>query len=140
MTYLNAEYNKKYVLEICYNLWLLCKQIEYVYASFIINFKRKDLENLFLCKNITQTDWMTVVCYTIPAEPTFWEAKLNEQKKFAKRAKQVNSDSFHLYLFDFPLIYQFYAIMNTLVRPTCWNPTDRFISPTFQKILIRSVS
>ena len=56
-------------------------------ARFIMNFKRKDLENLFLCKNMTQTDWMTVV----PAEPTFWEAKLNEQKKFAKRAKQVGS-------------------------------------------------
>ena len=29
------------------------------------------------------------------------------------------NDSFHLCLFNFPFIYQFYSIMNTIVKPTC---------------------
>ena len=36
-------------------------------------------------------------------------------------------DSFHLCLFDFPFIYQFYSIITTLVKSTCWNPADLFI-------------
>ena len=36
-------------------------------------------------------------------------------------------------LFDFPFIYQFYFTMNTLVKPTCWNPDDLFIFKSFHQ-------
>ena len=42
-------------------------------------------------------------------------------------------DSFHLCLFDFPFIYQFYSTMNTLVKPTCWNSADLFIFKSFHQ-------
>ena len=40
-------------------------------------------------------------------------------------------DSFHLCLFNFPLIYQFHSIMTTLVRTTCWNPAELIIWKSF---------
>ena len=52
----------------------------------------------------------------------------------------TDCDSFHLCLFDFPLIYQFYSIMTTLVRTTCWNLADLIIWKSFQKNLMRSVN
>ena len=42
-------------------------------------------------------------------------------------------DSFHLCLFNFPFIYQFYSMMNILVKPTCWNPADLFIFKSFHQ-------
>ena len=33
--------------------------------------------------------------------------------------KDKDNDSFHLCLFDFPFIYQFYSIINMLVKSTC---------------------
>ena len=47
--------------------------------------------------------------------------------------KERGYDSFHLCLFDFPFIYQFYSMMNTLVKLTCWNPTDLFIFKSFHQ-------
>ena len=35
--------------------------------------------------------------------------------------------------FYFPLIYQFYSIMTTLFRTTCWNPADLFILKSFHQ-------
>ena len=43
----------------------------------------------------------------------------------------TDCDSFHLCLFDFPLIYQFYSIMTTLVRTICWNPAELIIWKSF---------
>ena len=42
-----------------------------------------------------------------------------------------DNDSFHLCLFDLPLIYQFYSIMTTLVRTICWNPAELIIWKSF---------
>ena len=42
----------------------------------------------------------------------------------------------HLCLFDFPFIYQFYSLMTTLVKSTCWNPADLFIFKSFHQRLI----
>ena len=44
-----------------------------------------------------------------------------------------NHDSFHLYLFDFPFIYQFYFLMTTLVKSAFWNPADLPIFKSFQQ-------
>ena len=42
-------------------------------------------------------------------------------------------DSFHLCLFDFPFIYQFYFLMTTLVKSAFWNPADLLIFKSFQQ-------
>ena len=52
---------------------------------------------------------------------------------FYKQPTHVHLDSFHLCLFDFPFIYQFYSMMNTLLKPTCWNPADLLIFKSFQQ-------
>ena len=39
---------------------------------------------------------------------------------------------FHLHLFDFPFVYQFYFRMTTLVESTCWNPAEVIISNDFK--------
>ena len=43
-------------------------------------------------------------------------------------------DSFHLCLFDFPFICQFYSIMITLVKSTFWNTADHWLSNHFINI------
>jgi hypothetical protein len=49
---------------------------------------------------------------------------VNVIKKYHEKETELTQmklimDSFHLCLFDFPFIYQFYSIMTTLVKSTC---------------------
>ena len=44
----------------------------------------------------------------------------------------IHTDSFHLCLFDFPFIYQFYFLMTPLVKSAFWNPADLLILKSFQ--------
>ena len=43
-----------------------------------------------------------------------------------------NSDSFHLCLFDFHFIYQFYFLLSTLVKSAFWIPDGLLIFKSFQ--------
>ena len=45
---------------------------------------------------------------------------------------ETDGDSFHLSLFDFHFIYQFYFLMTTLVKSAFWNPADLLILKSFQ--------
>ena len=44
----------------------------------------------------------------------------------------IEYDSFHLCLFDFHFIYQFYFLMTTLVKSAFWNTADLLIFKSFQ--------
>ena len=65
-----------------------------------------------------------------PSVLDFWKIEL--ETFFQKSSGQTwFLDSFHLCLFNFPLIYQFHSIMTTLVRTTCWNPAELIIWKSF---------
>ena len=67
-----------------------------------------------------------------PMGATFFEYQICYSiRKETNCFNQNVTDSFHLCLFDFPLIYQFYSIMTTLVRTICWNPAELIIWKSF---------
>ena len=80
-------------------------------------------------KSAYMTLWWShdvIICQT-------WSLSVNSViiLNFKLQSSDLKHDSFHLCLFDFPLIYQFYSVMTTLVRTTCWNPADLIIWKSF---------
>ena len=67
--------------------------------------------------------------------------KRKEAKLYIPSTLNTDLDSFHLCLFDFHFIFQFYSILTTLVNSAYWNPADLFIFKSFyqhfKKKLIR---
>ena len=69
-------------------------------------------------------------CQFIKIDPV-WNSRLDFNYGLIFTRWYYDRDSFHLCLFDFPLIYQFYSIMTTLDTTTCWNPADLIIWKSF---------
>ena len=69
-------------------------------------------------------------CQFIKIDPV-WNSRLDFNYGLIFTRWYYDRDSFHLCLFDFPLIYQFYSIMTTLDTTTCWNPADLIIWTSF---------
>ena len=106
--------------------------------SFWIN-----ILSLGFCKTATQKSW--AIPLLTNAEKKIKNEHFHSKKTWthfiigrygsAENILIVDYDSFHLYLFDFPFIYQFYSTMTTLVKSTCWNPADLFILKSFHQHL-----
>ena len=109
------ENKKLYFVHICITL----------HISFIAKLWTSHVSNQTICKPMK---FITTEKISPQLNGWIWESNSQIRKNVLSY-----TDSFHLCRFDFPFIYQFYSMMNTLVKPTCWNPADLFIFKSFHQ-------
>ena len=80
--------------------------------------------------------WIRLDIVEIHSAETSIYTVLHMTNNFLDEFKSFYYDLFHLCLFNFPFIYQFYSIMTTLDKWTCLNPADLFISKSFNQHFI----